>query len=246
MMWCPLIDGLLRKKIPNPLIKFKGSGELVNSFLIKAFVFLLFSPTCFGVIVEDFGWSLEDLDRKYAHLSFEEAFKCGEKAEFQAAKFICKETCQNRGGFSICQSECVDPNIISESVTQEVVNCNSNSVTIFSSDGDIREITREQFLSFKKNPLRELISQMRSFRDQVYKVIILSSTPGKHTLGWKTSGERKVDGLYFRATIEAENPNEFAQAIFTVVNNSEIPWFAQAARIRVEREGTYWRLQDVK
>lgn len=218
----------------------------MKSFLIKVLVVFFISPMSFAVIVEDFGWSLEDLDRKYSHVTFEEAFKCGEKAEFQSAKFICKETCQNRGGFSICQSECVDPNIISEMVTQEVVNCNSNSVTIFSSDGDIREITREQFLAYNKNPLRELLSQMGSFRDQVYKVIILSSDPAKHTLGWKTSSERKVDALHFRATIESENPNEFAQAIFTVVTDSSLPWFAQATRIRVEREGTYWRLQDVK
>lgn len=218
----------------------------MNSIFIKVLMCLLINMNSYGVLIEDFGWSLETLDRQYSHLTFEEAFKCGEKAQFIAAKFICKETCQQQGGFSICQSECVDPNIVSEVVNQEVVNCSSHSVTIYSSDGDIRTITREQFLSYNKNPLRELLHHADSFRDQVHKVIVTSLKPGFHTLGWKTDKERKVPATFLSGTFEAENISQFADAVFTVINNSSIPWFAQAARIRVSGEGTYWRLHDVQ
>lgn len=214
-------------------------------FLLKAALLSLLSSSAFAFTVEEFGWSLENLDRQYAHLTFEDAFKCGQKATFQSAKFMCKETCQDGGLFSMCQSECVDPNVISEIVTQEVVNCSSDSVTIFSSDGDIRTITRDLFIKYKKNPLRELLHQSNSFRDGIEKVVISHSYPGQHTLGWKTEDERKVNATFFRGTYEGGSSNEFRESIFTVIVDSSIPWFAQAARIRIEEEGTYWRLQDV-
>ena len=218
----------------------------MKSFILKALLCILITGQSYAITIEDFGWGLEELDSYYANLSFEEALKCGDKATFQSAKFICKETCQNNGGFSMCQSECVDPLIISETVTQEIVNCTPESVTLFSSDGDIRVITKEMFLRYKKNPVRELLHQMDSYRDGISKAIINSSYPGTHTLGWQTPAERKVQARFLRATFEGSNSNEFMQAILTVILDPQLPWFAQAARIRIEREGTYWRLQDVQ
>lgn len=219
---------------------------MMKHLLISGLCFLFFSLNGFALTIEDFGWTLEDLDRQYSHLTFEEALKCGDKAVFQSAKYMCKETCQNQGGFSMCQTECVDATISSEFVTQEVVNCTADEVTIFSSDGDIRKITRQDFLRYKKNPLRELLHQIHFYRDRVAKIVVTSSYPKEHTLNWKTPQERKVRAQFIRATFEGQNPNEFAQALLTVINDSTIPWFAQAARIRIEREGTYWRLHEVK
>ncbi len=218
----------------------------MKNLILKALLLIVFMPNALGIVIEDFGWSLENLDRQYSHLTFEQALKCGAKATFQSAKFLCKETCQNNGGFSMCQSECVDAQIASEMVSQEVVNCSSDKVTIFSSDGDIREITRENFNRYKKNPLRELLHQIHTFRDGIAKVVINSSYPGTHTLGWNTPEERQINAVFFRGTFEGSNSNEFMEAIFTVSQDPSLPWFAQATRIRIEREGTYWRLHEVQ
>lgn len=201
-----------------------------------------------GIEVDDFMHALERIERSYAHYTFEEAFKCGQKAKFQAAKNMCTVTCETRGIFSVCQSLCIPPDINSEFVTEEVINCTEDSVTIFSSDGDIRTITRADFLKFNKNPLRELFSRIPNWYAGVYQVSIMRVRRGEHTLGWKTPQERKVPAWFLEGQIvyrAGDGSESFEDVIFTLIDDETIAWFAQSARMRLTHEGTMWRLDEI-
>ena len=205
----------------------------------------LSAPT---IEIDDFFGRLGELDRLYENITFKDAFTCGEKATFQAAKDLCEVTCQPSGPFTMCQSECLDPIIASEMVTIEVMNCKEDSVTLFSSDGDIRIVTKDDFMTYKKNPIRELLQQLPQWMEGAYKVTFNSSYRGEHTLGWKTENERTVPALFYRVTIDSiiQGSSDFKEAIVTVIPDSSLPWFVHAARVRLQDDGTMWRLQDVQ
>lgn len=149
----------------------------------------------------------------------------------------------------MCSTLCIPPDINSELVTQEVLRCSDNEVTLFSSDGDIRKITKSDYLRYKRNPLREAFDQLPGWFDGVNKVVLYKSYQGEHTLGWKTSLERKVPALYIEGEMHyttADGQSDFQEVIFTIALDPSIPWFAQVARVRIKSEGTMWRLDEVK
>ena len=115
-------------------------------FLVAFSVLFFNSPFAKSVVVDDFGWVMERIDSSYRNYSFENALKCGESANFQAAKNMCTVSCEQRGIFTMCSTLCIPPDVNSDLVTQKVVNCQDDEVTLFTSDGDIRKITRADFL----------------------------------------------------------------------------------------------------
>lgn len=218
--------------------------------LVSFLCALLFSLSIFSkpVVIDDFGWVIEQIDRQYQSATFSSALKCGDTAEFQAAKNMCTVSCEQRGIFTMCSTLCIPPDVSSDLVTQKVVNCSKDEVTLFSSDGDIRKITAADFARYKGNPLREIFDQLPLWFDGVDKVTLYKSYPGEHTLGWKTPRERKVPALYIDGEIHyttADGQTDFQEVIFTLVQDPSIPWFAQVVRVRIKREGTMWRLNEV-
>lgn len=198
--------------------------------------------------VDDFMHNLERLERELGYESFEEALKCGDKATFQAAKDMCTITCEPWGAFSVCQSLCIPADLRSEMITVEVVNCSQDSVTLFSSDGDIREITKEEYRSYNSNPLRQLFEQIPNWLAGVYKVSLYSLKRGEHTLGWKTENERKVPAWYLEGQLVYRSDNgseDSIDVIFTLIDDKSVPWFARASRVRLTRDGTMWRLDEI-
>lgn len=200
------------------------------------------------VEVDDFMYNLERIERFYSNYSFKEALKCGESARFQAAKDMCTVSCEQRGIFTVCQTLCIPPDVSSDLVTQEVVNCTESSATIMSSDGDIRTITASDFEKYRRNPLRELFNQLPNWFEGVFKVTIMSARRGEHTLGWKTENERKVGAWYLEGQLAYRTNNgseDWEDVIFTLIDDPSIPWFAQAARVRLTNDGTMWRLDEI-
>lgn|GEM_PF-2740282 len=218
------------------------------ALLLSLFLYSITLPLLAEVTVDDFSWNMEKVDRYFAGETFKSALNCGDKASFQAAKNMCTISCEQRGIFTMCQTLCIPPDINSEKVVQEVVACEDNKVTIFGSDGDIRTITKDDFHKYKKNPLRELFNELPSWLDGANKVTIYQMTSTKHTLGWGTENERKVPALQLQGQIHyatGTGSDQFEEAIFTVILDESIPWFARAARVRLTGEGTMWRLDEV-
>jgi len=216
------------------------------------FVFFLFINISFTsaeeIEIDDFGRQIESLDYEYQHHTFDNSFKCGDKATFQAAKDMCEVICRPIGNFgNACESRCIPPDIRSEMVTVEIVNCSSHEVTLLSSDGDVRKITRDDFIKYKKNPLREFLRVLPEWIEGAHKIQTFRKTRVKHTLGWKTSYERQVSAWQFEVTLSAHIGSgvDDSQYIFTVITDQSVPWFVQLARVRIFDEGTMWRLHDL-
>lgn len=201
-----------------------------------------------SVEIDDFMHILDRLERSLRPVPFAEAFQCGQSAKIHAAKDMCSISCEPWGAFSVCQMLCIPVDLRSEMITVEVVNCSEESATLFSSDGDIQVITASDYQRYHSNPLRQIFEQIPNWLDGVYKVSIYSMKRGEHTLGWKTENERKIPAWYLEGqiTYRGDNGSEDAiDVIFTLVEDESVPWFARAARVRITRDGTMWRLDEI-
>jgi hypothetical protein len=208
----------------------------------------IFSQALRAVEIDDFMWNLERLDKYFASLSFNEALSCGTKASFQVSKDMCKLTCQGSGFFTVCEMYCIPPHLKSDMVTVEVVNCKEDEATLFSSDGDVRTITKSDFLKYQKNPMRELIANLPNWIEGVHRVTLLRMEKKKHTLGWKTKNERTVDAWYLEGSVAIKTSSgaeTTEDMIFTLITDGHLPWFARAARVRLREDGSMWRLHDL-
>jgi hypothetical protein len=218
---------------------------MILSLLLNFYSLLV--PASYGVEIVDRLWQFERLERSLPRVSFEEAFQCDVKAQFQLARDMCLVACEPRGIFTMCHTTCYPPDIRSLVVKEEFLSCDSEKVVAVLSDGEVRSVTRAQYESFQFNPLRELFERLPLWFEGIFRIEIMSVVEATHTLGWKTESERKVrawniDGEFFFRT---GNGNEDSMPfIATLIQDPSVPWHLRAARFRLTNEGTLWRLHD--
>lgn len=215
------------------------------SLFLSFFLFMI-SPS-HAVEIVDRMWQFERLERSLPRVSFEVAFQCEAKAEFQLARDMCSVACEPRGIFTMCHTTCYPPDIRSLMVKEEFLSCDSEKVVAVLSDGEVRSVTRAQYESFQFNPLRELFTRLPQWFEGVFRIEIMDVVEATHTLGWKTEKERKVRAwningeMYFRTGGGSEDVMPF---IATLIQDPSVPWHLRAARFRLTNEGTLWRLHD--